>query len=127
MRTLDKQIGGSHYTKQKIQPIQGYALIGIEKQAFMSNIIKYITRFKDKNGLQDIQKADDYLDLMRLGFEGGLETDMLSLREYCEANKFTEDQTSVVCLSWLYMLTGRDEYYTYAKQKIANILKELED
>lgn len=29
---------------------------------FEGNIVKYVTRWKDKNGLQDLKKAKQYLD-----------------------------------------------------------------
>ena len=28
------------------------------------NVIKYVTRYKDKNGLQDLQKAKHYIDML---------------------------------------------------------------
>ncbi len=28
------------------------------------NVIKYITRYKDKNGLQDLQKAKHYVEML---------------------------------------------------------------
>ena len=28
------------------------------------NVIKYVTRYKDKNGVEDLQKAKHYIDLL---------------------------------------------------------------
>ncbi|WP_240905392.1 DUF3310 domain-containing protein [Bordetella hinzii] len=59
---LDKQEGGDHYKKLAIQPIEfifknkiGYA---------EGNVIKYVTRWRDKNGVEDLRKARHYLDLL---------------------------------------------------------------
>ena len=56
------QIGGDHYSKMKIQPID---FITENKLSFIQgNIIKYICRYKDKNGLQDLKKAQHYLNML---------------------------------------------------------------
>jgi len=55
-----KQIGGNHYEKQKIQPID---YIEANNLSFCEgNVVKYITRWKYKNGLEDLEKAKWYLD-----------------------------------------------------------------
>lgn len=48
-----------HYTQFKIQPI---TFITANKLNFcQGNIIKYILRYKEKNGLEDLKKAQTYL------------------------------------------------------------------
>lgn len=62
MSALDIQIGGGHYKQLKIQPVE-YILannIGYVE----GNVIKYVTRWKDKNGIADLEKAKHYLDLL---------------------------------------------------------------
>ncbi|WP_198077576.1 DUF3310 domain-containing protein [Acinetobacter calcoaceticus] len=62
MKAFDKQEGGDHYKKLVIQPMQ-YALAnGLD--AGQATIIKYVTRFKDKNGLEDLKKARHTIDLL---------------------------------------------------------------
>lgn len=59
---LDTQIGGDHYKTMKIQPI---TFIMENNLSFaVGNIIKYICRYDKKNGLEDIQKARQYLDFL---------------------------------------------------------------
>lgn len=59
---LNKQIGGSHYKNFKIQPIE---FIQKNNLSFIQGcIIKYICRYKDKNGLQDLEKIKHYVDLL---------------------------------------------------------------
>ena len=58
----DVQIGGSHYKKLNIQPTE---FIHANNIGFIEgNIIKYIVRHKDKNGIEDLKKAKHYIDLL---------------------------------------------------------------
>lgn len=59
---MDKQIGGNHYAKMKIQPVQFIVANNIPYRE--ANAIKYICRHKDKNGKQDIEKAIHYLEMI---------------------------------------------------------------
>lgn len=61
MSAFEKQIGGSHY-KMAIQPVEF-----IEKNNLgfcVGNCIKYLCRYKQKNGKQDLEKAKHYIDLL---------------------------------------------------------------
>lgn len=61
MNALEKQVGGEHY-KLPIQPIE---YIYKNKLGFLEgNVIKYITRHKNKNGAEDIKKAIHYCQLL---------------------------------------------------------------
>jgi len=56
------QIGGDHYKKYKIQPTEFILANGI---GFCEgNVIKYVTRWKDKGGVEDLKKARHYIDLL---------------------------------------------------------------
>jgi len=57
-----KQVGGDHYKKRAIQPID--YILENELGFCEGNIIKYVTRYKDKNGLEDLEKAQQYLDFL---------------------------------------------------------------
>jgi hypothetical protein len=59
-RAIDKQIGGNHY-KGKIQPIE--LIISHNLDFIQGCIIKYICRFENKNGIEDLQKIKHYCDL----------------------------------------------------------------
>jgi len=57
----DKQIGGSHY---KDFPIQPYEFISKNNLSFFQgNVIKYVCRYLNKNGIQDIEKIIHYCEL----------------------------------------------------------------
>jgi hypothetical protein len=55
-----EQFGGSHYKTLSIQP---WDYIIQNNLGFLEgNVIKYITRWKDKEGVQDLKKARHFLD-----------------------------------------------------------------
>lgn len=56
------QVGGDHYKDFAIQPFE---FIQKNKLSFaQGNILKYVCRYKNKNGLQDLLKAKHYIDLL---------------------------------------------------------------
>jgi hypothetical protein len=61
MSYLNKQEGGSHYM-QVIQPIE---YIYKNKIGYIEgNVIKYITRHREKNGAEDIRKVIHYCEML---------------------------------------------------------------
>lgn len=62
MSALDVQVGGDHYKTMPIQPVEFCMMNDLD--ACQSAVIKYVTRFRSKNGVQDLQKAKHYLDLL---------------------------------------------------------------
>ena len=59
MNANEKQIGGEHYKSKAIQPWDYIASNGLGY--FEGNIIKYVTRWRDKGGVDDLEKAQHYL------------------------------------------------------------------
>lgn len=59
MAANDRQIGGNHY-KKPIEVWDYVAANGIGY--FEGNVIKYVSRWRDKGGLADLEKARHYLD-----------------------------------------------------------------
>ena len=67
MNAKDKQVGGSHY-QLAIQPID---FIRKNNIPFIEgNVIKYVTRHREKNGKQDIEKAIHYLEMILEDYDG---------------------------------------------------------
>mgnify|MGYP001176367714 FL=1 len=58
----DTQVGGNHYKDMKIQPSE--FINKNELQFAEGNAIKYICRHGSKGGLQDLQKAKHYIDMI---------------------------------------------------------------
>lgn len=55
-----RQEGGDHYRKLPIQPWDYIAANNLD--FFQGNIVRYVTRFRDKNGVEDLRKARHFLD-----------------------------------------------------------------
>ena len=61
-KALDVQVGGAHYKGLPIQPVQ---YIHANKIGyFEGNVIKYVSRWREKNGIADLEKAKHYIDLL---------------------------------------------------------------
>ena len=62
MSAIDIQIGGDHYSKMEIQPIE---YIMKNKIPYCeANVIKYLSRWRSKNGVEDLRKARHYIDML---------------------------------------------------------------
>ena len=62
MNPLDKQVAGDHYKKLKIQPIE---YIHANNIPFAEgSAIKYLTRWRDKGGIADLEKAKHFIELL---------------------------------------------------------------
>lgn len=60
-----------HYNSNLIQPIE--YIISNNMDFLEGNIIKYVTRYKLKNGLEDLKKARVYLNWLIEREENGVE------------------------------------------------------
>lgn len=65
---LDMQVAGDHYKQLPIQPVQYIHANNIGY--FEGNVIKYVSRWRSKNGIKDLEKARHYIDLL-IELEGG--------------------------------------------------------
>lgn len=59
---IKRQVGGTHYNRYAIQPID--FIIANKLDWCEANAVKYITRWKDKNGVEDLRKAIHYLEML---------------------------------------------------------------
>ena len=62
MSALSVQVGGDHYKNLAIQPAE--YIYANNMGFFEGNVLKYISRWKQKNGIADLQKAKHYIDLL---------------------------------------------------------------
>ena len=58
-RADDTQVGGSHYKDKAIQPWD--YIIPNDLGYLEANVVKYVSRWKNKNGIEDLKKAQHYL------------------------------------------------------------------
>lgn len=83
MSAINSQIGGSHYKQCAIQPVEYIHANGLGY--FEGNVLKYITRWRDKGGIADLEKAKHYIELL------------IEL----ESNKANSDATAVESGEWI--------------------------
>lgn len=107
MNPLDVQMGGTHYKSLPYQPI---ALIAKTDLNFIQgNIVKYVSRYKNKNGKEDLMKAVHYaqlgLELNPRNFVILGEPLIKELHDYVEKNKFDDEMSKllmqIVYQNWL--------------------------
>ncbi len=59
MGANDKQVSGSHYQTE----MQPWDFIVANNLGYLEgNVVKYISRYRNKNGIEDLHKAQHYLD-----------------------------------------------------------------
>ena len=94
--TLDKQVGGDHYKHMVIQPITyimennlGYC---------EGNVVKYISRWRAKNGIEDLFKARHYIDILIEEFERGKQhviPEKAPCSLSCDEHEETDEATAI--------------------------------
>lgn len=68
MEALKKQVGGDHYRKMKIQPIEYILANGLGY--IEGNVVKYISRWREKDGIKDLKKIIQYCEILIESEEG---------------------------------------------------------
>jgi hypothetical protein len=63
---LSIQHGGNHYKDMRIQPVEYIHANSIGY--FEGSVVKYVSRWRSKNGIEDLKKARHFLDLL-ISFE----------------------------------------------------------
>lgn len=124
--SLEIQVGGAHYKDMKMQPIELIAQLNLD--FFHGNFVKYISRYKNKNGKQDLEKCLHYIQLREelIGNPlNGITFRRLSekvdvresVAEYCNINDLSPRIYGAIS----YFLVER---YDLAKEIVQRIIKE---
>ena len=61
-RALDYQVGGCHYKEMTIQPVEFIHANGLPY--IEGAVIKYMCRWRERGGLEDLRKARHFIDLL---------------------------------------------------------------
>ena len=62
LNALDKQVAGSNYKDLPIQPVE---YIHANAMGYLEgNVVKYVSRWRKKNGIADLEKAKHYIELL---------------------------------------------------------------
>ncbi len=97
MSSLDQQVGGNHYKDLAYQPV---AFATDTKMNFIQgSIVKYVSRFKNKNGREDLDKAKHFAKLgIVLNPDNFVRrADAVEVaKDYCTKNNFPKEIENVV-------------------------------
>ena len=61
-KALEIQVGGDHYANKKIQPIE--YIMANDLNFCEGNVVKYITRWREKGGVESLRKIKHYVDFL---------------------------------------------------------------
>lgn len=115
-----KQTGGSHYECMAYQPID--FILDIKADFPTGCVIKYVSRYKMKNGAEDLQKAIDNITFMQeyKGYEMRLDCRWGDyMTRYERENQLSENQN---CALWALL----SEHYEDAIMWINLLKREYE-
>ena len=108
INALNTQVGGTHYTDMKTQPLD--LIVGLGLGFLQGNAIKYLSRYPRKGGVEDLLKARDYCRKAHALLDSEPTTECYQTRAtravdaYCEANGIVGDVReailNIVLLSW---------------------------
>ena len=92
MSALDTQIGGNHYKTMPIQPMEFSMANGLD--ACQHTIVKYVTRFREKGGVLDLEKAKHVIDML-IEFEKAPADEKVSRDEALDkfVHRFVNEET----------------------------------
>ena len=117
------QVGGDHYLKLPIQPME-FA----ESKVLTfpeASILKYVTRNRSKGGAKDLAKAAHIAELA-VAIRNGQDFSDVSFAEYCKVNELTPEETEIiVALGVLSDENADGELYALGMRHIGMLLKAL--
>lgn len=132
-KAVDTQVGGDHYKKLGYQPIELIHKLGLD--FFQGNMLKYITRYKYKNGQEDLAKCIHYA---KLAYELGSKDTLVITHKYArpkeeileeimlykKENKLSNLQTEIILAIYNYNIKRAIRYtkWLIARKKIKNKL-----
>ena len=61
-KATDKQVGGNHYKDKKLQPWD--IIDALDLNFYEGNALKYLIRYREKNGVEDLKKSIHYIEKM---------------------------------------------------------------
>lgn len=104
----DTQVGGDHYSRLAVQPMFFAMTNRWDPAAY--GLLKYITRHREKNGLQDLVKAQ-HLIALREQLYGGVHYSVsnIGISFYCDENRLPTAEATVLkaLAEWIYRGTSR--------------------
>lgn len=116
IEVLNKEVGGTHYKNMKMQPIE--LIVKANLNFIQGCIVKYVTRYKNKNGKEDIEKAIHNAQLAIDLHSNGPDDCINEGYAYCKINNLSTFQ------SYIIISAIQNDYYRVIKYCNAIIKKE---
>jgi hypothetical protein len=117
----DTQVGGDHYRKK---PIQHWDFVGTNQHSYLGGqVSKYLCRWKDKNGVQDVDKAVHFLDKL-IEVMHQAEIHPIPVHEFLEAQETGHLESSIIMAVHAYEETGDVSYLLVAKEAAAELQRQ---
>jgi len=112
-----RQVGGLHYQK----PIQHWDFVGSNDYGYLEGqVTKYLFRWRDKNGLQDLEKATHFLQ--KLGEVAESDVTPINLQVFLDANDIPEEERSIYVALHAYHGTLDPTFLEYARAALARVV-----
>ena len=120
MKSLGKQVGGNHYKRFKIQPIE---FIAFNNLNFLEgNVVKYVCRHSFKDGLKDLEKAKHYIEML-IDFRDKV-GEGLSPLGFNLTNKLDYLEGEIIKRIWRYNKSKNTEELEIALECIDKLIEE---
>lgn len=122
MNPLQTQVGGGHYKKHAIQPIEFSMANNLD--ACTHSTLKYVTRHRDKGGRADLEKAFHFVELRHaLGTDAHrVETWVVEIADYCRANGLLPVETGVLTKLCAWVESGSPLHLKQLKDSLLGLI-----
>lgn len=95
------QVGGDHYPKDGIQHWD-FISYNFGPGYLIGNATKYITRWRKKNGVEDLKKARHYVIKLMEGYQAGHFSNdaeiMVAPHEFSSGNRIPSEEAEIISL-----------------------------
>lgn len=117
-----RQVGGDHYNRR---PIQHWDFVAGHDYGYLAGqVTKYLFRWRDKNGVQDVQKADHFLQkLIEVELQHVEEGFVApSIHEFLSANGIPPDEAYIMAMIHAFQENRNPEFLELAKERLRALL-----
>lgn len=112
------QVGGSHYN---VRPIQHWDFVASHDYGYLEGqVTKYLFRWRDKNGVQDLEKASHFLQ--KLSEVSESDASPINLQVFLDANDIPEEERSIYVALHAYHGTLDPTFLEYARAALARVV-----
>ena len=114
----DRQVAGDHYNKR---PIQHWDFVAGHDYGYLEGqVTKYLFRWRDKNGRQDLEKAAHFLQ--KLAEVAEADNAPIQIREFLDANQIPPEEQAIYIALHAYHGTLDPSFLDYAQAAMAALL-----